>query len=252
MNRPRRPISVKQMRRIVAVGKKHAKTAYPNPDQTGCPDPSLLRAMAYRNKRLSVTALPVSHVASCSPCFCEYSRQRRNAKLLRVFQVGVGGLMVIGIVLAVALFVRKQVVESERSIVPQQQVNGRPSPPEVPPSSRTAGPTAPLAVIVDLSPFSPVRSEQAKAVGHIELPPKLLRVTFLMPIGSEPGEYRVRLTKQENEALVDLRSLAQFRDGVASFDLDLNLQAVPGNRLTLMIQPSGGNWRESPLVVGKR
>jgi len=33
---------------------------------------------------------------------------------------------------------------------------------------------------------------------------------LLMPIGFEPGEYRVRLMKQKHKAVVDLRGDAQF------------------------------------------
>lgn len=95
MSRLKHPVSDKQAREIVALGKKHAKTAFPNPERVNCPDDSILRAMAYRDKHLRPSELPVSHVATCSPYFREYSRYRRNAKMLRAFQVGAGSLLLI-------------------------------------------------------------------------------------------------------------------------------------------------------------
>ena len=66
--------SSKLVRDVVALGKKYSKTGFPNPTREGCPSRSSLRAMAYRDRRLTLEDLPVSHVVSCSPCFQEYAQ----------------------------------------------------------------------------------------------------------------------------------------------------------------------------------
>ena len=38
MSRPKQPVSDKQVREIVALGKKHVETAFPNPKRIDCPD----------------------------------------------------------------------------------------------------------------------------------------------------------------------------------------------------------------------
>lgn len=245
MSRPKQPISDKQMREIVALGKKHAETAFPNPKRIACPDSATLRAMAYRDKRLSPVELPVSHVATCSPCFREYTHHRRNAKLVRTFQVTVGSLAVVGILLTAAFLVRKYVGQSELPSVSQQ-----PSIKQSPPRPTAPPPVLPIAVKIDLAPLSPTRSDTSRIPANkVTLPAKLLRATFLMPIGFEPGEYSVRLSKPNSEALLDTRTLASMKDGVTSFEVELNLETVSQSRLTLMIRPPGLGWRTFPVFV---
>src|SRR5438046_10242165 len=94
------PVSSKQVRDVVALGRKCSKTAYPNSKRKGCPDLSTLRAMANRNRRLILTDLPLSHVVSCSPCFQQYLRLRRTFVLVHGLQVAVASLVVLGVLFA--------------------------------------------------------------------------------------------------------------------------------------------------------
>src|SRR6266851_7908241 len=87
MTESNQSVSAKQVRDVVALGKTTSKTAFPNPSRQGCPNSSTLRAMAYRDRRLSLKDLPVSHVVGCSPCFQEYARLRRMSVLVRGIQV---------------------------------------------------------------------------------------------------------------------------------------------------------------------
>ena len=88
------PVTPKQVRDVVALGKKASKTAFPNPTREGCPNSSTLRAMAYRDRQLSLNDIPVSHVVSCSPCFQEYSRLRRIGVVVRGIKVTAASLAV--------------------------------------------------------------------------------------------------------------------------------------------------------------
>ena len=74
MTESNQSVSAKQVRDAVALGKKTSKTAFPNPTREGCPNSSTLRAMAYRDRRLTLKDLPISHVVTCSPCFQEYAQ----------------------------------------------------------------------------------------------------------------------------------------------------------------------------------
>src|SRR5437867_12828801 len=100
MTESNQPASSKQVRDVVALGKKYSKTAFPNPTREGCPNRSTLRALAYRDRRLELKDLPVSHVVSCSPCFQEYLRLRRISVFVRGLQVTAASLVVLS-----ALFV---------------------------------------------------------------------------------------------------------------------------------------------------
>ena len=105
MTEPNQSVSVKQLRDVVALGKKYSKTAFPNPTRDGCPNSSTLRAMAYRDRRLSLGDLPVSHIVSCSPCFQEYARLRRMSVLTHGIQVTAASLVVLAFLLASVRFV---------------------------------------------------------------------------------------------------------------------------------------------------
>jgi hypothetical protein len=245
--RPKQPGSEKLVRDIVALAKKNAKSAFPNPNRTGCPSPSVLRAMAHRDKQTNPADLPISHVANCSPCFSEYTRQRRNAKIIRTVQVTAGSLIIGGIVWVAAIMVLNH---TERGALPsvsrrQNVESASPVPPPSPPPQLAL----PIAMTVDLAPFSPTRGEEPIPAKHIQLPPKWIRASFLMPIGSEPGEYDVRLLRSNNEGVLETRTVARLEDGITSFQVELHLEELSQNRLKLMIRPAGLGWRTFPVFV---
>ena len=92
MTKSNQSVSAKQVRDVVALGKKTSRTAFPNPTREGCPNSATLRAMAYRDRRLTSNDLPVSHVVTCSPCFQEYVKLRRMSVLTRGIQVAAASL----------------------------------------------------------------------------------------------------------------------------------------------------------------
>ena len=53
---------------------------FPNPERTGCPDKSVLRAIASREINPEKLMDWIGHLGFCSPCYCEYAQLRRQAK----------------------------------------------------------------------------------------------------------------------------------------------------------------------------
>src|SRR5260370_28099079 len=147
MTEPNQSVSVKQLRDVVAIGKKFSKTAFPNPTRDGCPDFSTLRAMAYRDKRLSLGDLPVSHVVSCSPCFQEYARLRRMSVLMRGIRVTAASLVVLAVLFAAVGLVWNYTRERGEPNISQERRSG-PQPRSATP--QTPAPFAPLAMTIDL------------------------------------------------------------------------------------------------------
>jgi hypothetical protein len=240
-------VSAKQVRDVVALGKKYSKTAFPNPTREGCPNPSTLRAMAHRDRRLMLKDLPVSHVVTCSPCFQEYARLRRMSVLMRGIQVTAASLVVLA-----ALFAAVRVVwnytrgRGEPSI--SQERRAGPQPRAATP--QTSAPITPLAMTVDLASFSPTRGEEAKdSPNKIHLPPKLLRVSFVLPVGMEPGEYALRLKDSAGTVLKDTHLLGRLNNGVTAVEVDLDFSPASRGSFTLMIRPPGLSWRSFPVLV---
>ena len=247
MTEPNQSVSVKQLRDVVALGKKYSKTAFPNPTRDGCPNFSTLRAMAYRDRRLSLRDLPVSHVVSCSPCFQEYARLRRMSVFTRGIQVAAASLVVLAVLFASVRFVWNYTrwrgepsISREHRAEPQPRVATKQAPP----------PIAPLALTVNLASFSPTRGDQAQdSAKKIHLPAKLLRVSFLLPFGMEPGEYAFRLKDSAGNVLKNTHAPGRLTDGITSVEVDLDLTAASRGRFTLMIRPPGLSWRTFPVLV---
>jgi len=238
-------VSSKQVRDVVALGRDYSKTAYPNPSREGCPNPSTLRAMAYRDRRLTLTDLPLSHVVGCSPCFQQYLRFRRTLVLIRGLQLTAASLVVLGVLFAAVRVFQDRAGRRGEPTISQKHAGQSPQiAAEQPP------PIAPLAISVNLASFSPTRGEDARNPRNaIHLPPKLVRVRFLLPVGMETGAYALRLEDSTGVVFADTRAAGRSSDGITSVEVDFDLGAASRRRFTLMIRPPGLSWRRFPVVV---
>jgi len=66
---------------VLALGRKHFSEDFPNPERRGCPPIDQIRLLADNPRKAKESIL--NHVASCSPCYRDYSRflQARKGKL---------------------------------------------------------------------------------------------------------------------------------------------------------------------------
>jgi hypothetical protein len=240
--------SSKLAREAVALGKKYSKTAFPNPTRKDCPSRSRLRAMAYRDRRLVLGDLPLSHVVRCSPCFEEYTHFRRMSVLVRGIQITAASLVVLSVIFVAARFVWNYTSRSGEPSISQKQpalsqpsVGAKQPPPLI----------APLPIKVDLASFSPTRGDDAKddSGNMVHLPPKGLRINFLLPLGMEPGEYVVRLQDSAGTVIADKRAVGRINDGTTSVEVEIDLSGASRGSFTLMIRPPGLSWRRFPVVV---
>ena len=111
-------------------------------------------------------------------------------------------------------------------------------------------PIAPLAISVNLASFSPTRGEDARhPENRIHLPPKLLRVRLLLPVGMEPAEYAIRLEDSTGAVFTDTRVVGRSSDGATSLEVDFDLGAASRRSYTLRIRAPGLSWRKFPVVV---
>lgn len=245
MTEPKQSVSAKQVSDVVAHGKKYSRTAFPNPNREGCPNSSTLRAMAHRDRRLTLKDLPVSHIVSCSPCFQEYARLRRISVVVHGVRVIAASLLVLAVLFAAARLVWNSTRgRGEASISQEHRVTPPRSATEQPP------PIAPLAMTVNLASFSPTRGTEAKDLANkIHLPQKLIRVSFLLPIGMEPGEYAFQLKDSAGTVLKDTHARGQLNDGITSVQVDLDLTAASRGSFSLMIRPPGLSWRIFPVLI---
>lgn len=243
MNKGKQSASRKQASAVVALGRKCARMAYPNPQRQGCPDPSKLRAMAYRGGRSNLTDLPISHVVTCSPCFSQYLRFRRRLVLVTVAKITTACLALFVAVFASLKLVRQNTATSVQSNVAEYRGHQSPTP--------DLGQVPLAAIEVNLQSFSPVRGDSPQqAPNKIHLPANALRITVVLPIGMEPGQYTVRLLDAQGTHVLEKPVIASIGGGAASFVMDVDLAKTPAQtELTLMIRAPGLSWRKYPIVV---
>ncbi len=231
--------SSKLARDVVALGRKYSKTGFPNPNREGCPNRSRLRAIANRDKRLTLAELPASHIVSCPPCFQEYERLRRASLLLRGVRIAAVSLTAVAL-----LFVTARFVWNHASPKINQTITKRL------PTKRQQPHIVPVLLKVDLAAFSPTRGDgNAGSEKKIHFARKLLRAQFLLPLGMEAGEYEIRLQDSAGAVAIDTTAVGRVNDGITSVELDTDLANTTQRNFTLMIRPRGSDWRRFSVQV---
>jgi hypothetical protein len=239
--------SSKLMRDVVALGKKYSKSGFPNPNREGCPTASSLRAMAQRDRHLTLGDLPVSHLVTCSPCFQQYAHFRRMSFLVRGLQITAATLGVIAVIFVTARLLSEHPRRSGERVTSENQLRLGQSPV----ATTQSGPTiAPFLLRVDLAPFSPTRGDATDdTVNKVHLPPKLLWLKLLLPLGMEPGEYTIQLQDANGTVIINKHAIGRLKDGATSVDVEIDLAGTRRGAFTLMIRPLSLSWRRFPVIV---
>src|SRR5947209_3739281 len=88
-------------RQLLKIATEAVKTDFPNPERFGCPGPVALKAIARHDISFLDAEDIVDHIATCAPCFAEYTGYRRRHRLRFVSKVVLAcaaGLVAIAIV----------------------------------------------------------------------------------------------------------------------------------------------------------
>jgi hypothetical protein len=84
----------------------------------------------------------------------------------------------------------------------------------------------------------------------IELPRGRMSLSIYLPIGSEPGKYEFEITQEPEKPLVrETGDVAGLRDGIAAFDVKLNLESIRPGLYLARIRRSGWSWRYYHVVL---
>ena len=237
--------------RLLTFARRHLSEAFPNPQRVGCPDDNAIRSMAVR-PRLADPAIG-EHLAFCSPCFNRYmdllaqlrQEQQTQKRLLwkdvlpwpRTSPVWVGSVvMVIGILSMIAYFVALQREGPGTGIVPP--------------------PIATMPGLVEYSPFeldlrglsptrAPVSEEEHAAIG---VPRKPLGISFLLPVGTEEGTYRVSL-KADGKQVWTARSEARLVQQRTTLRVRVNLSEFPPGTYTIEVESESGYHLRQPIAL---
>jgi hypothetical protein len=200
--------------------------ANPNPERTGCPPVEVLRAVARRQRPIDDPAY--EHVARCSPCYRDFRRfQRESVRSAHARRwVAAAAVALLGLAGAVFFAMRRPATQ----------------PPEAPPAAAAKPPQQ--QALLDLRAYSVTRgSERSDTRPPLRLPRDNLQVSILLPVGSEPGPYELRLIDDNLQAKLSTEAAAEMKNFAATITTALDLRAMPPGTYQLAIRRRGEEWR---------
>jgi hypothetical protein len=211
--------------------------ANPNPNRAGCPPRDALIALARRAQPINDPAY--EHLVKCSPCYREFRALQEagtSARPVAAARRSSAWMLGAAAVLLVALTGVWWLTRGERSVQDA--------------AVASLANTTPAQAQLDLRRFAVLRSEQTTAeTAAVQLPAKVVDVTLLLPVGSEPGRYDVQLLDGELRSKSEATGTAVIDNFVTTLNVRLNLQALAPGAYQLAIRRQGDSWRMFPATV---
>jgi hypothetical protein len=194
----------------------------PNPDRIGCPPREALRELAMRARPLSDPLW--DHVMECAPCRVDVRDMGRDRAVTPTrppthsFRLVAATVIVLGIGLGAWMLTRE--------------------------------PAAPTPVTGDLRQYAVMRTDQPQASGSaLVLPRRLVRLTLLMPNGSEPGRYELEVRGSDGLARATASGEATLQDFNARLASEIDLRSTPRGPCLLAIRRTGESWQTFAIRI---
>ena len=205
----------------------------PNPDRVGCPPREVLRALSRRERPIDDPGY--EHISNCSPCFREFRalQQARAAELQarRRFWSLVAAATVVILASATGWFLFAPSRTGDRH-------------------DETAPQAAVLQTLIDLQKFTVTRGEQAAAQPPAPtIAAARHKLTVLLPIGTQPGRYEMRMVDAEQRSKASTSGDALIRNYVTTLEAQLDISSVPQGEYRLALRREGDDWHFYPIVV---
>ena len=194
----------------------------PNPDRVGCPPRETLRELAMRTRPLSDPLW--DHVMACAPCRIDVREMGRGRAVTpqksptRPLSLVAAAVLVLGIGLGAWMLTR--------------------------------GAVAPTPITGDLRQYAVMRSDRPQlSEPAFDLPPRLVRLTLVLPNGSEPGPYDIEVRSAGGRALATASGHAKLQDFMTRLEGNIDLRSAPGGLSQLAIRRNGEDWQLFPVRI---
>jgi hypothetical protein len=210
-------------KRILNLLGRGLSREFPNQQRVGCPGPTILRSIAIHKLSLSEADPWLDHLSSCSPCFQEFSRIRKEAtSQRRRTQKWLAAAEMLIIAVGGWLWMR----------------------------SRPSGQVA-TVVVLDLRGRAAVRGENPPDTSHppLEIPRGAKNLNLQLPIGSNEGAYDVALLHQSRAELVRTSPIAKLEEQILVLRADIDLGGASPGSYFLGVRRPGLEWTRFPIRV---
>ena len=208
--------------------------AHPNPAREGCPPRDLLVSLSRRELPIGDPAY--EHFSKCSPCYQELRalQQADAAKLAAVAKrrrMMIAAAAVLAVAIAGSWFALRRAGDADRIAQPTTQ-------------------TAPQSARLDLRPLAVTRSEEQRvAAAPLVVPRGRVNATILLPVGSSPGEYDVRILDADLRARATAKGSAEIRNYITTLEAVIDASALEPGDYQLTLRRDGSEWQMFPLRV---
>jgi len=202
-----------------------------NPDRLGCLGRDTLEAIVKRGLSIPEVDDAIDHIATCAPCFDEYTNCRRRQRHRFAGRVAVACIAGLGLTLAV-----------------WWRVSPARFPVRGPLAVRSANPT--FTATLDFRNRTVERSGHSNLPEGVEMPHlrrALLAITVKLPIGTEDGGYSVQIRDGQDRTVVDAAGTAKWDGSTEVLITTLNLGRLRAGDYVLAIAKNGSSWRKYPV-----
>ena len=224
--------SRRQERNLLRAAADAARLEFDSPERIDCPAPHTVELLARRSSSLTETPDLIDHIATCSPCFIEYSRYRAAYKRrIRIYSslASAAALVVIWLAL-IRLFPVGQTSISRNEIARGGE---------------------PLARILDLRMSSVPRGDTPapQATEAPRLPRARLDLSIYLPVGSEEGIYEIALVGPSGQSVLTSSGEAKLQNFVDVLTAKLDLSGLARGPYELRLRRVQGQWNSYPIAL---
>lgn len=220
---------------------------YPNPERRGCLNSSTLRAIAH--EKVPPEDSRWEHISHCSPCYREFLSVRKDVRETLIRRVRTKWVMVA----AAVMLVVGLSIWSVRDRFRQNQSIGITTQ-DAEPRLLSESKRPVLTAVLNFETESVTRSatNNTAAVSELqEVPRGRLALSINLPVGSEPGEYTIRLQKDPADAtaLSEFTSAGHLENGLTVLIVSADLSTLERGIYVLGIRREEGSWRYYRFAV---
>ena len=197
---------------------------FPNPERTGCPGKSMLKAIAYREVSPDKVMDWIEHVGMCSPCFGEYTELRNQVAFRRrTAYLSIAAAVVI----MVLSFGWWRWRSGQHAVITEHN-----------------------HIVADIRSPLVLRGDQGPGKGPLVFPRGFDDVTFYFPERSRAGPYEVAILGQEfGEPLTRASGTATIENRMTTMSVTLDLSRIAPGYYLVGIRPRGPDWSYYPVIV---
>lgn len=236
--------------KLIGFARSYFAEGFPNPDRIGCPSADALLRLAQQptSADLSIT----EHLGRCSPCFRQYQDllgqvraqgqpQTGNRLLLLSPRFAVIAavvcLVIIGVSVALWISHKREVVHKDNNPI---KIN-------TPDKGVVVATYSPFSI--GLTKATQPRGKNGTSAAVIKVPRNTLHLSVYLPIGSDAGEYRTKLSQGRAMVWSGIAT-AQIRDHRMVMEFDADLRSYPPGQYTLTLLSKGGlRLRQSVTLI---